>query len=61
MAETLKQQVQATGKSVQAVSREAGINQPVLWRFMKGRSDIRLSNADRLAKSLGLELRQKED
>jgi plasmid maintenance system antidote protein VapI len=57
MAEILRRAVCASGQTVAAVSRGAGISQPVLHRFVKGERDLTLRTADRLAGYLGLELR----
>jgi plasmid maintenance system antidote protein VapI len=42
---------------VAAVSRGAGIAQPVLHRFIHGERDLTLRTADRLMEYFGLEIR----
>ena len=60
MAETLKTAIGQSGETVAAISRAAGIAQPVLHRFVKGERDVILTTAQRLADYFGLELRPRE-
>ena len=46
---------------VRSVALNAGISQPQLHRFMTGERDLLLEAADKVAKSLGLELRKIDD
>ena len=57
MAETLRQAIEASGLTVAAVARGAGIAQPVLHRFAKGERDLTLDTAEKLVRYFGLELR----
>jgi len=57
MAETLRKAVEDSGMTVAAISRGAGIAQPVLHRFVSGERDLTLRTADKLAVYFGLELR----
>ena len=50
--------IEDSGKSVRSIALNAGISQPQLSRFVKGERDLRLDAADKVAKSLGLELRK---
>jgi len=56
MAADLRRAVRGAGRSIYATARAAGVPEPVLNRFMRGKRDIRLATADRLAASLGLRL-----
>jgi plasmid maintenance system antidote protein VapI len=57
LADTLRRAILASGLSVTALAREAGIAQPVLHRFMSRERDLTLRVADRLVAYLELELR----
>ncbi len=58
MREVIIQAIEDTGQSVRSVALNAGISQPQLSRFVKGERDLLLDAVDKLAKSLGLELRK---
>jgi transcriptional regulator with XRE-family HTH domain len=53
----LRTAIKATGKSVYQVAKDSGVAHPVILRFMSGERDIRLETAEKLAQSLGLELK----
>jgi len=53
----LKNAIKQTGKSVYQVAKDSGVAQPVILRFLSGERDIRLETAEKLAQSLGLELK----
>jgi plasmid maintenance system antidote protein VapI len=57
LADTIKQAVAATGKSVNAVAIQSGVAQGVLQRFVSGKRGITLGTAERLCAHLQLELR----
>ncbi len=57
LADTIKEAVAATGKSVNAVATESGVAQAVLQRFLAGQRGITLETAERLCVYLKLELR----
>jgi plasmid maintenance system antidote protein VapI len=57
IAETLRKAIADSGETVAAVSRGAGIAQPVLHRFIHGERDLTLRTADRLMEYFGLEIR----
>jgi hypothetical protein len=59
LAETLRQAVRDSGRTLSAVAEGAEMPLPVLSRFMRGDRDIRLASADRLAAFFDLELRRR--
>ena len=59
LAEQLKAAIGKSGLSVYRLAKQAGVPQPVLWRFVKGQRDLTLSTASKVARVLGLELRPK--
>ena len=61
MREVIIQAIEDSGKSVRSVALNAGISQPQLSRFVNGERDLLLDAADKVAKSLGLELRKIDD
>ena len=61
MREVIIQAIEESGKSVRSIALNAGITQPQLYRFVKGERDLLLDAVDKLAKSLGLELRKIDD
>ena len=61
MREVIIQAIEDSGKSVRSVALNAGISQPQLSRFVKGERDLLLDAADKVAMSLGLELRKIDD
>ena len=58
VVEVLRREILGAGKSVFAVAREAHVSQPILSRFLSGKRGITLQTAERLCRSLGLELRR---
>jgi plasmid maintenance system antidote protein VapI len=60
MARTLREMIRASGETVTAISRETGIAQPVLHRFVTGERDLTLRTADKLIGYFGLELRPRD-
>ena len=61
MRDVIIDAIEDSGKSVRSVALNAGISQPQLHRFMTGERDLLLDAADKVAKSLGLELRKIDD
>jgi len=61
MREVILQAIAESDKSVRSIAIAAGISQPQLSRFVRGERDLLLEAADKLAKSLGLELRKIDD
>lgn len=63
MAEELKAAIQTklnAGATVASIAREAGIPQPVLHRFVRGTRSLTLETASKLAETLGLVLKGKQ-
>lgn len=58
MREVILQAIEESDKSVRSIAIAAGISQPQLSRFVKGERDLLLNAADKVATSLGLELRK---
>ncbi len=61
MREVIIKAIADSGKSVRSVALNAGISQPQLSRFVKGERDLLLDAADKVARSLGLQLRKIDD
>ena len=61
MREVIIRAIEESGKSVRSIALNAGITQPQLSRFVKGERDLLLDAVDKIAKSLGLELRKIDD
>jgi hypothetical protein len=57
LADTIKQAILATGKSVNSVASQSGVSQPILHRFLTGQRGITLDTAERVCSYLKLELR----
>jgi hypothetical protein len=56
ISDALRSAIQQSPKSVYQICKDAGISQIVVSRFLSGERDVRLATADRLAKTLGIEL-----
>src|SRR4051794_15537512 len=56
LAYQLREIIDARGLTPYAAGQLAGVDPGVLSRFMRGRRDIRLDTADRLAAALGIRL-----
>jgi len=54
----LRDAIRASGYSQYRLSEETGVGKSVLSRFMAGKYNLSLANADRLAAFLGLRLTQ---
>ena len=61
MRDVIVKAIEDTGKSVRSIALNAGIDQSQLFRFVAGERDLRLEAADKVARSLGLELRKIDD
>ena len=59
MADILRQAIIKSGLSASAIVRATGVSQQTISAFLGG-SGIRLENAGRVAKLVGLELRAKK-
>jgi hypothetical protein len=56
LVEKLKDAIRQTGKPIYQISRESGVAQPILSRFMSGKRGIKLETAERLFDYLGLKI-----
>jgi hypothetical protein len=56
MTDVLKATIDCCGKSRYQISKDTGILETSLSRFMRGETSLRLDKADVLAEYLGLEL-----
>lgn len=56
LTDQLRQAIETADKSRYALSKETGIDQAVLSRFVHGKGGLSLESWDRLAEALGLEL-----
>lgn len=56
LSELLRRSIRQSGKSVDQIASDAGIPQVVVSTFLSGERDIHMTTADRLARSLGLEV-----
>jgi transcriptional regulator with XRE-family HTH domain len=56
LSELLKQWIRESTKTVEAIAGEAGVSPVLISEFLSGERDIRLTTADKLAHSLGLEV-----
>jgi hypothetical protein len=56
IADSLKQAIRESDRSVYQISKESGIAQIVIARFLSGERDIRMATADKLARALNLQL-----
>ncbi len=56
IAQSLKQAIAASDRSVYQMAKESGISQIVITRFLSGERDIRMATADKLARVLNLQL-----
>ncbi len=64
MADILRDAMEADGRSIYQLARDADIPYPVLYRFVKGdksgrRQSLHLVTVDKLTQALGLELTKK--
>ncbi len=59
ISDQLKKAIQDSGKSRYQISKESGVSQPQLSRFMSSERDLRLQSVDEICKALNLELKQK--
>jgi predicted transcriptional regulator len=59
LEETLREAIRGSGLSENALAREAGVPQPVIWRFMRGKATMRLPNVERLMVYFDIEVRRR--
>jgi predicted transcriptional regulator len=55
-ASFIRQAISADKRSIYAIAKQSGIATAILYDFIAGRRDIRLSNADKLMKCLALKI-----
>ena len=56
MTNFLLQAIKTCGKSVYQLAEEADLDLPLIYQFLKGKSSLGLTTADRLVNALNLEL-----
>jgi hypothetical protein len=56
IAESLKQAIRESNRTVYQIAKESGISQIVITRFLSGERDIRVATADKIARVLKLQL-----
>jgi hypothetical protein len=56
LSELLRRSIRDSGRSVEEIASEAGVSPIVVAGFISGERDIHMATADRLARSLGLEV-----
>jgi transcriptional regulator with XRE-family HTH domain len=56
LSDLLRRSIRESGRSVDELASDAGISPTVIADFLSGTRDIHLTTADRLARSLGLEV-----
>ena len=56
-ADEIRAVAKADGRTVYAIARDSGVNSAVVGRFVKGERDVTLRIAEKLCRTLGLELR----
>jgi hypothetical protein len=54
ISDSLKQAIRESGRSVYQISKDSGIAQIVIVRFLSGERDIRMATADWLARVLNM-------
>jgi len=59
ITERLRRAALASGRTAYALSRAAKTSYAAMWMFTRGKGDLKLTAAGRLARVLGLELRGK--
>lgn len=56
LSEMLRRSIRESGRSIEEVADAAGVSPTVIAVFLSGQRDIHMATADRLARSLGLEV-----
>ena len=56
LADTIREAIKADGRTRYRLSKDSGVNQAVLGRFVHGERDLNLATADRVCRALGLKL-----
>ncbi len=55
-ADVIRAAAKADGRTTYAISRDSGVNPAVVGRFFKGERGVTLAVAERICRTLGLEL-----
>ena len=56
LSDLLRRSIRESGRSVEEIASDTGISPIVIAGFVSGTRDIHMATADRLARSLGLEV-----
>ena len=56
LSELLRRSILDSGRSIDEIASDAGVSPTVITGFLSGQRDIHMTTADRLARSLGLEV-----
>jgi len=56
LSELLRRSIRESGRSLEEIASAAGVSPIVIAGFLSGERDIHMATADRLARSLGLEV-----
>ncbi len=59
-SDQLREAIERSGKSRYAISRETGIAQSILSRFVHGDAGLSLENVDRICESIGVRIATSE-
>jgi transcriptional regulator with XRE-family HTH domain len=56
LSEQLRIEIQRCGKTRYRLSQETGVSQSVLSRFIAGKSELTIANAEKVCKAIGTEM-----
>ena len=56
MPDLIRAAIRRDGRTIYRLSKDSGVNQAVLGRFMRGERDLNLRTADKVCRALGLQL-----
>lgn len=56
LSDSLRRSIRESGQSVEEIARDSGTSPVVIAGFLSGTRDIHMATADRLARSLGVEV-----
>lgn len=56
LSELLRQSIRESGRSMEEIAGDAGVSPIVIAGFVSGERDIHMATADRLARTLGLDV-----
>jgi plasmid maintenance system antidote protein VapI len=57
LSETIRETIRRDGRSTYALANDSGVSRPQVVRFINGTRELTLPVADKLCRTLGLELR----